>query len=153
MAEPKTAATPTLDPDAPLVAAHVKGDKGKLLLTLDCRGLHAYLRQLGVGENPQYNNQLESAPNTGGQLIDANKHTVTPLALCMLDRSKTGAERSVTTIDLTQFYNVPPTVDTLQFLANSIRPAYDAVIAHYRPVEIKITVKGKSVAVTPATAE
>lgn len=133
--------------DAPrLVKGALVRDKGKLVLKLDCSGLHAYLDSLGVERETSYK-RFANAPATRHEVVDPAEHTLAPKFLCTYSMGADGARSSLIEADLMRYYTTPPTIEAMKRIAESIPEAALAVVAHYQPVEIAINVLGKK----PAT--
>lgn len=114
-----------------LVRGRLHGDKGVITLHLDCTALHALLRDLGLVVQESYQ-RFEAAP-AGADVIDTAAHAVTARALTRVPQG-----RSRWSADIGAIYGHPPTVEQLRTIAASVERARDAVLAHYRPVEISI---------------
>lgn len=152
---PATPVTTTTTPadaapatDAPrLVKGALVRDKGKLVLKLDCSGLHTYLDSLGIEREATYK-RFANAPATRHEVVDPAEHTLAPKFLCTYSINPSdGARSSLIEADLMRFYSTPPTIEAMKRIAESIPEAALAVVAHYQPVEIAINVLGKK----PAT--
>jgi hypothetical protein len=129
--------------DAPrLVKGALVRDKGKLVLKLDCSGLHAYLDSLGIEREATYR-RFANAPATRNDTVDPAEHTIAPKFLCTYTVNAAGEKSSVIEADLMRFYSTPPTIEAMKRIAESIPEAALAVVAHYQPVEIAINVIGK----------
>lgn len=131
--------------DVQLVTGGLRREKGRAILTLDCSNLHNYLDTLGVQREDGYK-RFANAPASRMDILDNVNHAIVPKALCSFDYKKdaNGAVMpGVLEFDLLKQYTTPPTEQTLQQLAESVRDAAIAVVTHYQPVEISITVVGK----------
>lgn len=139
--------TPTTPQEdlVPMVTGKLRREKGRAVLTLDVSRLHTYLDTLNVGKDNAYK-RYSNAPASRSDLIDSVNHALVPKALCSFDYKKDAAGVEVTgtlEIDLLRCYSTPPTEQTLQAIAESVKDATTAVITHYQPVEISISISGK----------
>lgn len=148
-AAPVDPATPTDAPSpAPtkLTTARLLRDKGKLTLRLDVTGLHAYLDAIGIGRDPGYSRYLDS-PTNGAEIVDTRTHKVSPRALMSTKyhiNPDTGtAEPGILVYDILRVYSTPPTMATMEVIAESVREATIATINHYQPVEISVSVTSR----------
>ncbi len=129
----------------PMVTGKLRREKGRAVLTLDVSKLHTYLDFLQVGRDAGYKRFL-NAPASRSDIIDTTNHAIVPKALCSFEYKKdaNGAEMpGILEIDLLRSYQTPPTEPTLRQIAESVKDAAIAVVTHYQPVEISITVVGK----------
>lgn len=125
-----------------LVKGALVRDKGKLVLKLDCTGLHQYLDQLGIERETGYK-RFANAPATRHEVVDPAEHTLAPKFLCTYSVTGTDNRSPLIEADLMRYYSTPPTIEAMKRIAESIPEAALAVVAHYQPVEIAINVLGK----------
>lgn len=129
----------------PLVQGKLRREKGRALLTLDVSKLHAYLDFLGVTKDTA-GKRYQSCPQSRTDVVDTQNHAIVPKALCSFDYAKDAngnVREGWLEIDLLRHYQTPPTEPTLVAIAESVRDAATAVVTHYQPVEIAISVVGK----------
>lgn len=142
---PDTTVTTGSTTDIHMVTGKLRRDKGRAILTLDVSKLHNYLDTLGV-EKDVASKRYANAPAARPEVVDTNNHAIVPKVLCSLDYKKDASGNvmpGILEIDLVRQYTTPPTEDTLKALAESVRDAAIAVVMHFQPVEISITVVGK----------
>jgi hypothetical protein len=131
---------PAGDELVPMVTGKLRREKGRAVLTLDVSKLHSYLEFLGVTKETQYK-RFSNAPASRSDVVDNVNHALVPKALCSFDY-KADAPGTLE-IDLLRHYTVPPTEPTLRQIAESVKDAAIAVVTHYQPVEISISIVGK----------
>lgn len=144
----EVSATPVNASDSdivPMVTGKLRRERGRAVLVLDVSKLHAYLEWLGVSKDTTYK-RFQNAPASRSDVVDNVNHALVPKALCSFDYKKdvNGAEMpGILEIDLLRHYNTPPTEPTLKIIAESVKDASVAVVTHYQPVEISISIVGK----------
>lgn len=144
---PQTETTTTVVPpstDVQLVTGGMRREKGRAILTLDVSKLHAYLTTLGVQHDGAKG--FANAPASRVEILDNVNNAIAPKALCSFNYKKDAAGAAMPGIlefDLLKEYTTPPNEPTLRALAESVKDAAIAVVTHYQPVEISITVIGK----------
>lgn len=149
-ATPTPAPAPTPNPAQEtrdlLVGGKLVREKGKLFLRLDVSKLHDWLRHIGV-EVDAANKRFTGAPGSRVDVIDTSEHVISPKALCSVayknDTNTNQPMPGLLEFDLMRHYTTPPTNEALDVIAASVRDAAYAVVAHYQPVEITISVVGK----------
>lgn len=139
-----TTTTTTVVPavtEVQLVTGNLMRKLGKAVLSLDLTNLHAYLEKLGVPKD-DVSKRFANCPQSKPEIIDTVNHAVVPKALCsfVYMKDKPGHIE----IDVLAQYQTPPSEDTLNEIAESVKDAAIAVITHYQPVEISISVVGKT---------
>lgn len=140
--------------DRPLVHANVKREKGAAIMTLDCRGLHAYLATVGVGVEP-YGNSLEQPPGSSDQYFNTSRNRVNARALCRVMPSSGGLDHSsILKYNLKDYWPAPLRTEALESLLATVNEALVEVLTHYQPVEISLTIRQTPAPVldTPAPA-
>lgn len=123
-----------------LVTGNLMRKLGKAILTLDLTNLHAYLDKLGVPKDDA-SKRFANCPQSRPDIIDTANHAVVPKALCSYVYAKD--KPGIIEIDVLAQYQTPPDEKTLTEIAESVKDAAIAVITHYQPVEISISVVGK----------
>jgi len=130
----------------PMVTGKLRRDKGRAVLILDVSPLHAYLDTLGVQRDTAYK-RFTNAPASRADFVDSTNHVLVPKALCSFDYNAKDAQGNLIPgtleIDLLRHYQTPPTEPTLRQIAESVKDAAIAVVTHYQPVEISISIVGK----------
>lgn len=153
---PTPAATPVqVFPRA--VSAHLKRDKGKIILRCDVSGLHNYLDSLGIEIDTQYHRYASAPPvASGADVVNTADHTLSTRALLSRKYWKDPTTNQIVPgmlqYDLLVAYQTPPNVAALQSIADSIEVAYHAIISHYQPVEISVSLVRKPLPAPVATA-
>lgn len=137
---PMPAATAATEELVSMVTGKLRRERGRAVLTLDVSKLHEYLEWIGVTKDTQYK-RFQNAPASRSDIVDNVNHVLVPKALCSFDYKE--GSPGVLEIDLLRHYTMPPTEDTLRVIAESVKDASVAVIMHYQPVEISISVVGK----------
>ena len=143
---PSATPAPDTAPHQRLVDGKLVREKGKLYLRLDVSKLHDWLRHIGV-EIDAANKRFTGAPGSRAEIIDTTEHVISPKALCStaykVDTNTNQPTPGLLEFDLMRNYSTPPTNEALDVIAASVRDAAYAVVAHYQPVEITISVVGK----------
>lgn len=136
---------PSNDDIVPMVTGKLRREKGRAMLTLDVSRLHSYLDNLGVTKDLGAK-RFQNAPASRPDIVDTQNHAIVPKALCSFDYKKDANGNEITgtiEFDLIKQYTTPPTEAVLKALAESVKDAAVAVVMHYQPVEISISVVGK----------
>lgn len=123
--------------DRPLVHANIKREKGAAIMTLDCRGLHAYLETIGVGIEG-FDGLTESPPGSRNSYFDNYQNKVNARALCKVG---TGPEKSILRYNLKDYWSAPLRTETLQNILATVNDALIEVLTHYQPVELSLTIR------------
>ncbi len=150
---PAPVASATVAAEAPVLGAVVgklTKERGKIILRLDCTGLHNYLEAIGVRSSAS-DGRYQDAPADRYDAVNPGTHKLLPKALCFRTKLPSGVWSSVVDIDIMRQYSVPPTLDAIKLISESVGEARQAVIDHYQPVEISISITSKKPA--PASAE
>ena len=109
------------------------GHLGRFSMTFDATPFHDYLRSCGAEVGPD--GMFRDRPRCDG-LIDSTMHKIgTDLLL------RTGP----VTVALADHYSRPVTAEVLRRLGESVHEKINAIVEHYRPIEVvvKIVEKGK----------
>lgn len=132
--------------DVRMVTGKLRRERGRAVLLLDVSKLHEYLEFLNVPKEATYK-RFSNAPASRADVVDNVNHAIVPKSLCSFDYNTKNAAGEVVPgileIDLLRHYATPPTEPTLRAIAESVKDAAVAVVTHYQPVEISITVVGK----------
>ncbi len=119
-------------------------------MTLDCRGLHAYLATIGVGIEG-HGGAIEAPPGSSDQYFDNRRNKVNARALCRVMTS--GSERSLLKYNLKDYWPAPLRTDALESILATVNEALVEVLTHYQPVEISLTIRPKVAPVVLTTEE
>lgn len=149
VATPTTEAT-TVTVDRPLVHANVKREKGQAIMTLDCRGLHAYLATIGVDVSGS-GGATESPPGTSDQYFDIRRNKVNARALCRIMNTRDGTDKSILKYNLKDYWTSPLRTEALESILATVNEALVEVLTHYQPVEITLTINPRVAPVATAT--
>lgn len=129
------------DPTDPiLVDVTFSREKGKCLLRVNARTLHAYLDAIGVTRGPIAGSpgyQYADRPADSARVVNTSAHTVSTTAILTANQ-----EDGTAVYNLMDWYSSPPPASALQNLADSVEDAVTRIIEHYRPVEITVRILG-----------
>lgn len=123
-----------------LVKVTFRRDKGACFMGIDARELHAYLERIGVEK--QNNGSFKSPPYSGYRVVDPGNHEIASMALL-----KPGGPHDFNL--LSEYHNIPGS-EVLTRIAASVERVVNAIIDHYRPIEISVVIHSKPSA--PAAA-
>lgn len=117
-----------------LVTIDFRRDKGKAIMRVDARPLHAYLERIGVTRDIDGN--YDDRPRDGhSNPVTARYNQIAYNALLAV-----GGPHEY---NLMESYSNYPSVEIMREIGNSVEDKVNCVVDHYRPVEISVVIHGK----------
>lgn len=115
-------------------------ESGKLVLSVNATGLHETLDAIGCRTQTAGGvTRYESRPHAPTLVADTSGNTLsTEIFLVKPPEGKTE-----TTYNLSEVYQRPPSLEQLRRLANSANEKARAILEHYQPVDIQVSIQKK----------
>jgi hypothetical protein len=116
-----------------MITVTFKRRAGKTEMLLDCSAFHEYLRQCGVTES---GGMFQHRPACA-HVIDTSSHKIGS-DLLLTSRS------SPLVVALGDHYDRPVTRDVFRRLGESVQAAAEAIVDHYRPIDVIVKILPKA---------
>lgn len=115
-------------------------ESGKLVLSVNATGLHETLDAIGCKTQTAGGvTRYESRPHAPTLVADTSGNTLSTEIFLV----KPAEGKTETTYNLSEVYNRPPSLDQLRRLANSANEKARAILEHYQPVDIQVSIQKK----------